>query len=97
MAVNCGRALLLLLVVATSMFAIAAANKDWSTIAGNWNHTGANVWGYHPKNATQATSNRIVVGGSEHWRFGFNYTDWSIKNGPFYLNDTLGNQFNKYF
>lgn len=83
MAVKCGRALLLL--VATSMFAIAAANKDWSTIAGNWNHTGAN----NHKNATQATSNRIIVGGSENWRFGFNYTDWAIKNGPFYLNDTL--------
>lgn len=32
----------------------------------------------------------IVVGGSENWRFGINYTDWSLKRGPFYINDTLG-------
>ncbi|KAA8528570.1 hypothetical protein F0562_035925 [Nyssa sinensis] len=31
----------------------------------------------------------IVVGGSEHWRFGFNYTDWALQHGPFYQNDTL--------
>ncbi|EXB75626.1 hypothetical protein L484_026102 [Morus notabilis] len=31
----------------------------------------------------------IVVGGSEGWRFGFNYTDWSIQNSPFYINDKL--------
>ncbi|XP_010268570.1 PREDICTED: uncharacterized protein LOC104605487 [Nelumbo nucifera] len=33
--------------------------------------------------------NTIVVGGSQGWRFGFNYTDWAFENGPFYLNDTL--------
>lgn len=32
----------------------------------------------------------IVVGGSEGWRFGFNYTDWAIQNSPFYINDKLG-------
>ncbi|XP_010268597.1 PREDICTED: uncharacterized protein LOC104605502 [Nelumbo nucifera] len=32
---------------------------------------------------------RVVVGGSEGWHFGFNYTDWAFQNGPFYLNDTL--------
>ncbi|KAF3453622.1 hypothetical protein FNV43_RR04063 [Rhamnella rubrinervis] len=31
----------------------------------------------------------IVVGGSEGWRFGFNYTDWAIQNSPFYINDKL--------
>ncbi|XP_040998020.1 blue copper protein 1b-like [Juglans microcarpa x Juglans regia] len=31
----------------------------------------------------------IVVGGSEGWRFGFNYTDWALKASPFYLNDKL--------
>ncbi|GMY28594.1 blue copper protein 1a-like [Fagus crenata] len=30
-----------------------------------------------------------VVGGSEGWRFGFNYTDWALQNSPFYINDTL--------
>jgi len=35
-------------------------------------------------------ANTIVVGGSEGWRFGFNYTDWALQNSPFYINDTLG-------
>ncbi|KAF8405083.1 hypothetical protein HHK36_009980 [Tetracentron sinense] len=30
-----------------------------------------------------------IVGGSEHWHYGFNYTEWAFRNGPFYLNDTL--------
>ncbi|XP_075652212.1 early nodulin-like protein 4 [Castanea sativa] len=34
-------------------------------------------------------ANTIVVGGSEGWRFGFNYTDWALRNSPFYINDTL--------
>ena len=40
-------------------------------------------------NNTQ-TSKRIVVGDSHHWTYGFNYSKWAIKHGPFYLNDTLG-------
>lgn len=32
----------------------------------------------------------IVVGDSEGWRIGTNYTDWAIKNSPFRINDTLG-------
>ncbi|KAK7819293.1 cucumber peeling cupredoxin [Quercus suber] len=35
------------------------------------------------------TSNKIIVGDSYHWNYGFNYTEWAIKHGPFYLNDTL--------
>ncbi|KAI3460260.1 hypothetical protein Pfo_016923 [Paulownia fortunei] len=31
----------------------------------------------------------VVVGGSEGWRFGYNYTDWALRHGPFYINDTL--------
>ncbi|KAG6672223.1 hypothetical protein I3842_16G046700 [Carya illinoinensis] len=31
----------------------------------------------------------IVVGGSEGWRAGINYTDWALKTSPFYLNDKL--------
>ena len=40
--------------------------------------------------AERSVAARIVVGGSEHWHFGFNYTDWAIKAAPFYKNDTLG-------
>ena len=32
----------------------------------------------------------IVVGGSEGWRSGFNYTEWVLQNSPFYINDELG-------
>ncbi|XP_042507599.1 uncharacterized protein LOC122083775 [Macadamia integrifolia] len=39
--------------------------------------------------AVSTMAKTIVVGGSEGWRFGFNYTDWAFQNGPFYLNDTL--------
>lgn len=91
MAVNCGGAFLLLLAAAASTFAVASANKEWSTIAGNWNQTGADFWGHRHPNATQAPSNRFTVGGSQNWRFGFNYTNWAITNAPFFLNDTLGN------
>ncbi|XP_009380902.2 uncharacterized protein LOC103969168 [Musa acuminata AAA Group] len=32
---------------------------------------------------------RIIVGDAAHWTFGYNYTDWAIKNAPFYRNDIL--------
>ncbi|PIA46446.1 hypothetical protein AQUCO_01500173v1 [Aquilegia coerulea] len=31
----------------------------------------------------------IVVGGTENWHFGFNYTNWAFQNSPMYLNDAL--------
>ncbi|KAL3514549.1 hypothetical protein ACH5RR_027266 [Cinchona calisaya] len=31
----------------------------------------------------------IIVGGSEGWRYGYDYNDWAAKHGPFYINDTL--------
>ena len=73
--------LMLVLLIASTM-AVSTANKGWQF--GNWPYRGP----YHPNN-TQ-TSNRIIVGDSYHWNYGFNYTDWAIKHGPFYLNDTLG-------
>eukprot|EP00261_Vitis_vinifera_P030119 XP_010664937.2 PREDICTED: uncharacterized protein LOC104882605 [Vitis vinifera] len=36
----------------------------------------------------------IVVGGSEHWHYGFNYTYWSIQHGPFFINDKLVFKYN---
>ncbi|KAF8377507.1 hypothetical protein HHK36_030889 [Tetracentron sinense] len=30
-----------------------------------------------------------IVGGSTGWQYGFNYTDWALRNSPFFLNDTL--------
>lgn len=45
---------------------------------------------YHHPNKTQSGPNKITVGGSENWHFGYNYTIWAIKHGSFYLNDILG-------
>ena len=73
---------LVLVLLTASTMAVSTANKGWQF--GNWPYRGP----YHPNN-TQ-TSNRIIVGDSYHWNFGFNYTNWAIKHGPFYLNDTLG-------
>ncbi|OUZ99800.1 Plastocyanin-like [Macleaya cordata] len=42
-----------------------------------------------PRAAAAAPPKTINVGGSENWRFGFNYTDWSFRNGPFFIKDTL--------
>ncbi|XP_059435971.1 blue copper protein 1b-like [Corylus avellana] len=66
----------LILIVAASTLAVCMANKDWQS--GSYQY---------PK-YTQAP-NKIIVGGSEGWHFNFSYTDWALKNGPFYLNDTL--------
>ncbi|KAG6432941.1 hypothetical protein SASPL_104535 [Salvia splendens] len=90
MDVKCRGAFLLLVVAAAaSTFGVASANKEWSTVAGNWNHTGADFWWQRHPNGTQAASKRLIVGGDQNWRFGFNYTNWAINNAPFFLNDTL--------
>ncbi|KAL0376110.1 UNVERIFIED_CONTAM: hypothetical protein Scaly_0728600 [Sesamum calycinum] len=98
MGMKCGSGGLLVLVVAaafTCMFAAATPTKNCTTgyNAGStaWNHTNGGFWGFAGrKNATLGGSRRIIVGGSDqNWRFGFNYSDWAIKNAPFYLNDTL--------
>ncbi|XP_062177473.1 blue copper protein 1a-like [Alnus glutinosa] len=47
----------------------------------------ANKYAPHPKYSQGP--NKIIVGGSEGWRFDFSYTNWARKNGPFYVNDTL--------
>ncbi|OMO74883.1 Plastocyanin-like protein [Corchorus olitorius] len=36
---------------------------------------------------TQADT--VVVGGSENWRYGYNYTEWAADNAPIYFQDTL--------
>ena len=90
--INSVHVLTLFVIVTTSMFTVTMANKDWPSFA-NFNYT--DWWsrfGNHNYqiNKTQEESNNIIVGGSQNWHFGYNYSDWAIKNGPFYLNDTLG-------
>ncbi|XVE55946.1 hypothetical protein DITRI_Ditri03aG0198100 [Diplodiscus trichospermus] len=36
---------------------------------------------------TQAAT--VVVGGSENWRYGYNYTEWAANTAPFYFEDSL--------
>ncbi|OAY85691.1 uncharacterized protein LOC109707554 [Ananas comosus] len=31
----------------------------------------------------------FVVGGDQHWRFGYNYSDWALRNFPFIDDDIL--------
>ena len=70
---------LVLVLAIASMLGVGFANKDWGS-----------GWGsHHPHNHTNGPK-KIIVGGSQNWHFGFNYTDWSLKNAPFYFNDTLG-------
>ncbi|KAK8658521.1 hypothetical protein V6N13_036724 [Hibiscus sabdariffa] len=42
-----------------------------------------------PGNTHSGAPQKFIVGDSQNWKFGVNYTDWSLKNAPFYLNDTL--------
>ena len=35
---------------------------------------------------------RFVVGDAARWTWGYNYTDWVIRKGPFFQNDTLGTE-----
>ena len=83
------QAQVLILLALASMLAVGMAHKNIaSTQRWNYgfNHTD---WFAKHRNGTRGPK-RIVVGGSENWHFGFNYTDWALKNGPFYLNDSLG-------
>ncbi|KAK9988304.1 hypothetical protein SO802_028543 [Lithocarpus litseifolius] len=71
----------MLVLLTASTMAVSTANRGWQFE--NRPYSGP----YHPNN--QQTSNKIIVGDSYHWNFGFNYIDWAIKHGPFYVNDTL--------
>lgn len=42
-----------------------------------------------PSTPTVTKATTKTVGGSQGWILGFNYTDWALKNCPFYINDTL--------
>ncbi|KAE8667427.1 peroxidase 10-like [Hibiscus syriacus] len=65
---------LVLVLFAASMVEVSLANKEL---------------GSHHRHSHTSSPKRIIVGGSQNWHFGVNYTDWSLKNAPSYLNDTL--------
>ncbi|XP_057965284.1 uncharacterized protein LOC131155854 [Malania oleifera] len=72
----------LALVMTASMLSAGSMANQNSSNSGKWAS-----WNF-PPNATRG-SKRIVVGGSNQWRFGFNYAVWAMQNGPFHQNDTL--------
>jgi hypothetical protein len=37
-----------------------------------------------------SSAERFVVGDAAQWTWGYNYTDWVVRKGPFFLNDSLG-------
>lgn len=64
----------------------------WPAPAG-YNFSRGSDCPFSKRNQTQGP-NKIVVGGSNNWNFGFNYTDWALKSGPFYINDVLVFKYN---
>ena len=76
-----GRPALVLLVLASTL-TIAMADKGFTA---NWNVH----WPFKHDNAS-CQPKKVIVGGSDYWRFGTNYANWARKNGPFYVGDTLG-------
>ncbi|KAJ4833591.1 hypothetical protein Tsubulata_009206 [Turnera subulata] len=81
----------LVLLLSASLWAVSVANRQWR-YGFNYSDWGHN---YKPRpcnstnDAPASTPKKIIVGGSQQWTFGVDYADWAIKNGPFYLNDTL--------
>ncbi|KAF2305815.1 hypothetical protein GH714_008244 [Hevea brasiliensis] len=74
----------LVLVLFASILGVSNSylNKDWQY--SDWgSKRGSHRPGY------TATPNKFIVGGSANWTFGFNYSVWAFKSGPFYVNDTL--------
>ncbi|GMN37556.1 hypothetical protein TIFTF001_006914 [Ficus carica] len=74
-----------------SMLAGCMANRDgiFGFNSTDWRLRHRGSWNRHHPNKTQELPIKIIVGGSENWRFNFSYTDWAFKHGPFYVNDTL--------
>ncbi|KAG2705470.1 hypothetical protein I3760_05G055000 [Carya illinoinensis] len=74
---------LVLIIVAASMLAVSTANRSG---APQWPSRGGRS---HQFPKCKGGPKKIIVGGSEQWRFNFTYTEWALTNGPFYINDTL--------
>ncbi|ESR36303.1 hypothetical protein CICLE_v10029852mg [Citrus x clementina] len=84
---------LILILSAASMLTVSLANRGWSY---GFNNT--YYWPWGPNNGSPGSNNtnddddgpsKIVVGGSDNWHFGFNYSVWAFQNSPFYVNDVL--------
>ncbi|KAL3730582.1 uncharacterized protein LOC120296034 [Eucalyptus grandis] len=82
MAMKFGRAMVLVVIASVMMGASLAYP--------GWNNNNGYAWPPKQDNGpTEVPPTKVVVGGSENWHFGFDYSTWANKNGPFYVNDTL--------
>ena len=86
------RSLILIVAAASMLVTVSEANRDWY-YGGGFNYTTHWPWG--PRNDSHSLNNtnepnKIIVGGSDHWHYGFNYSVWAFQNNPFYVNDVLG-------
>lgn len=46
--------------------------------------------------AAGSEARSLLVGDSEGWRAGTNYTEWATQSSPFHINDTLGRYQHEY-
>ncbi|GMN37558.1 hypothetical protein TIFTF001_006915 [Ficus carica] len=77
------------LLIASTFAGSCAASRDCPFNNTNSQLKHGQNWWNRPNKTQGAAPNKIIVGGSEKWHFGFNYTDWALKHGPFYINDVL--------
>ncbi|KAK6241022.1 Phytocyanin domain - like 10 [Theobroma cacao] len=84
---------LILVLIAASMLGGSMGSKDWghSSNYTGWGWGWGSGWGSQNNQTLNQTEgpNKIIVGGSENWHYGFNYSEWAFQNAPFYFNDTL--------
>ncbi|KAI6677884.1 hypothetical protein NL676_038680 [Syzygium grande] len=74
---------MMLVVIASAMMGASVAYSEW-------NNNNGYAWPPKQDNSpAEVPPKKIIVGGLENWHFGFDYSAWAHKNGPFYVNDTL--------
>ncbi|XP_030445343.2 uncharacterized protein LOC115667960 [Syzygium oleosum] len=75
---------------AMMLVVIASAMMGASMAYPGWNNNNGYAWPPNQDDGpAEVPPKKIVVGGSENWHFGFDYSAWAHKNSPFYVNDTL--------
>ncbi|KAF5448697.1 hypothetical protein F2P56_029204 [Juglans regia] len=76
---------LVLIIATASMLAVSTANRGGP----HWPFRGHGRRFHDQPKCEDQGPKKIIVGGSEQWRFNLTYTDWALTNGPFFINDTL--------
>ncbi|TXG64373.1 hypothetical protein EZV62_011367 [Acer yangbiense] len=82
------RSMILIVAIVSMLVTVSVAYRDLDN--GGLNYTTHWPWGPGNDTCYKNEPNKIIVGGSDHWRYGFNYSAWASQNAPFYINDVLG-------